>query len=121
MNWGDIGRLIPPTQTRKMYLPSVNYLTKKGWDMTTYTISEFKAKANQILRELDNGEEVIITRRGKPCGRLTAAPPAVEGEPSRRSLRGALRHRLPPATWEDFQEAKQIWRTRPLPDASDAG
>ena len=40
--------------------------------MTTYGIREFKARVREILRGLDDGEEVIITRRGKPCGRLTS-------------------------------------------------
>ena len=38
--------------------------------MTTYNIREFKAKVSEILRALSYGEEVIITRRGKPFGRL---------------------------------------------------
>ena len=39
---------------------------------TTYSIREVKARLSEILRDLDYGEEVIITRRGRPCGRLTA-------------------------------------------------
>ena len=39
---------------------------------TTYSIREVKARLSEILRHLDYGEEVIITRRGRPCGRLTA-------------------------------------------------
>ena len=34
--------------------------------MSTYGISEFKTRLSEILRELDEGDEVTITRRGKP-------------------------------------------------------
>ena len=58
--------------------------------MTTYGIREFKARVSEILRGLDDGEEVIITRRGKPCGRLTSMQAPKEGKPSLGTLRGAL-------------------------------
>lgn len=88
--------------------------------MTTYSIREFKARASQILRDLAEGDEVIITRRGQPCGRrgqpcgkLTAVPqPAAAEKPARRSLRGIYRGILPHATYEDFQEIKKIWEPR---------
>ena len=79
--------------------------------MTTYNIREFKAKLSEILRNLDDGEEVIITRRGKPCGKLspTGSPPA--DKPSLRTLRGAFTD-LPDAEFEDFMALKSIWEPR---------
>ncbi len=81
--------------------------------MATYSIKEFKAKASEILRGLKEGEEVIITRRGKPCGRLTTikqdAPP--RSKPSLGTLRGSLTD-LPDATYEDFLEVNRIWEPR---------
>lgn len=44
--------------------------------MTTYSIRELRAKAGQILDSLAEGEEVIITRRGKPCAVITSVPPS---------------------------------------------
>lgn len=89
--------------------------------MTTYGIREFKSRVSEILRNLENGEEVIITRRGKPCGKLTLVPlPEVDGKRSLATLRGAFRDTLPTATWEDFQEIKKIWEPRPLPETADA-
>ena len=41
-------------------------------DMTTYNIREFKSKISEIINTLEYDQEVIITRRGKPCGRLTS-------------------------------------------------
>lgn len=76
--------------------------------VATYNIREFKARVSEILRDLDEGAEVIITRRGKPCGRLTALRTPKDGRPSLRSLRGSLSH-LPDATYEDFLNVK----TRP--------
>ena len=43
--------------------------------MTTYSIREFKAWVDEVIRDLDVGEEVIIARHGKPFGRLTSIVP----------------------------------------------
>ena len=83
--------------------------------MTTYSVREFKARLSEILRSLEDGEEVIITRRGKPCGRLTAMLPG-EQKPSLRTLRGAYADVLPDATYQDFLDIKSIWEPRLPPD-----
>ena len=85
-------------------------------DMTTYSIREAKAHLSEILRDLDRGDEVIITRRGRPCGRLTAVDGDAGDKPSMATLRGALTQ-LPDASYEDFQDIKGIWKTgERLPD-----
>ena len=85
-------------------------------DMTTYSIREAKAHLSEILRDLDHGDEVIITRRGRPCGRLTAVDAGADDRPSLSTLRGAL-SQLPDAGYQDFQDIKGIWETREqLPD-----
>ena len=76
--------------------------------MTTYSIREAKARLSEILRELDSGNEVIITRRGRPCGRLTAVDSGVDDRPSLATLRGTL-SQLPDASYQDFQDAKGVW------------
>ena len=48
---------------------------------------------------------MIITRRGKPCGRLTTMSPG-EQKPSLRTLRGAYADVLPDATYQDFLDIK---------------
>ena len=51
--------------------------------MPTYSITEFKARLSQILRDLgENGGEVIITRRGKPCAKLVAIRDQTEAQSS---------------------------------------
>ena len=85
-------------------------------DMTTYSIREAKAHLSEILRDLDHGDEVIITRRGRPCGRLTAVDAGADDKPSLSTLRGAL-SQLPDAGYQDFQDIKGIWETgERLPD-----
>ena len=64
--------------------------------MTTDSIRDFKAKASAILRELEDGDEVIIARRGKPCAKLTPVPPPDSDKPSLATLEGALTY-LPDA------------------------
>lgn len=76
--------------------------------MTTYNIREFKARASEILRNLDEGDEVIITRHGKPCGKLTSMQSATVSRPSLSTLRGTLT-RLPEAEYQDFLDAKAVW------------
>ena len=79
--------------------------------MTTYSIREFKARVSEILRALDDGEEVVITRRGKPCGRLTPVRHPAEGKPPLSTLRGSLAY-LPDAAYEDFLDIKALWEPR---------
>ena len=76
--------------------------------MTTYSVRKFKARVSEILRDLSEGEEVIITHRGKPCGRLTSVQlPATNQKPSLSTLRGSATF-LPDASYEDFQSVKAL-------------
>ena len=99
-------------------------------DMPRYSKSEFCAKSSEILSNLEDGEEVIITQRGKVWARLTPSQKSSEDrkerEPRFNSLREALIHvrggreltggREP--TEEDFQSVKTMWRM-PLPDSDE--
>ncbi|MCY4114454.1 MAG: type II toxin-antitoxin system prevent-host-death family antitoxin [Chloroflexi bacterium] len=82
--------------------------------VTTYGIREFKARISEILKELDAGSEVVITRRGEPCARLVSVPQLPREKPSLASLRGALSD-LPDAIYEDFREIKAVWEPRSPP------
>ena len=84
---------------------------------TTYGIGEFKARLSEILRALEEGEEIVITRRGKPCAKLTLPAPteangAAPGEKPFPKLQpgqspeGILRGYLPDLEWEDFKLAE---------------
>ena len=91
--------------------------------MNTYTISQFKTHASQILRELVDGEEVVITRRGLPWRKLTALPQQVEENQPLRSLRGILATPDTP-DWDSEQLQgiiKGLWKgVGEFPDADDA-
>lgn len=83
--------------------------------MTTYNIREFKAGLSEILRDVEAGAEVIIARRGRPFAKLTALGTPNTTKAPLSTLRGALRHRLPDATYQDFLDAKAVWEPKPLP------
>ena len=86
--------------------------------MTTYSIREAKAHLSEILRDLDHGDEVIITRRGRPCGRLTAVDAGADDRPSLSTLRGALSQLPTLATIE--LPGRPVGQPLPsLPDALD--
>ena len=96
-------------------------------NVTTISVRELKAKASEILRQLETTDnlEVVITRHGKPCAKLvslgkkraeipTLAKDRKEIPWSERiSMRGAYPN-LPELTDEDFEEAKRIWEPKPF-------
>ncbi len=58
--------------------------------MRTINASTFKAKCLAILDEVaENGEEVVILKRGKPVARLVAPVAPTEGFPQEK-LRGTV-------------------------------
>ena len=67
--------------------------------MHTVSVAKAKAHLSEILAEVEAGEEVIITRRGKPVARIVPEPAVassvfdlaalrafVQAEPCRESL-----------------------------------
>jgi prevent-host-death family protein len=53
------------------------------------SVAEAKNRLTQLLRAVENGETVIITRNGKPVAQLAPPPPA------RREIQwGAMRDRI---------------------------
>ena len=79
---------------------------------TTISVRELKAHASKLLKliEEDAGSEIIITRHGKPCGKLVGleqqAPPTPLAE--RISLRNTMSH-LAKTGEKDLVEATNIW------------
>jgi prevent-host-death family protein len=47
---------------------------------TTYNIHEAKTHLSQLLERVQNGEEIVIAKSGKPVARLTA----ITARPARR-------------------------------------
>ena len=58
------------------------------------SVREFKARLSLYLRKASNGEDVVITSRGRPVARLLALAPAAGPEPSASELARRLR-RIP--------------------------
>ncbi len=53
------------------------------------SIAEAKNRLPELIRAVENGEQVVITRHGRPVAQITPAPP------SRRTVRlGAMAHRI---------------------------
>ena len=61
------------------------------------SISEARQKLSQLLKAVEQGEEVEITRRGRVVARLTRPEAREQDGITRVSARQALRDRLPPA------------------------
>ena len=79
---------------------------------TTISVRELKAHASKLLKLIqeDAGSEIIITRHGKPCGKLVGleqqSPPTPLAE--RISLRNTMSH-LAKTGEKDLVEATNIW------------
>ena len=82
-------------------------------------VRQLKAQTSEILRRVEEGEEILVTRRGRACAKLIPAGPAPSREAGRPTLYGIFPD-LPDATWEDFQELKEelnrIWEPKPPRD-----
>jgi prevent-host-death family protein len=55
--------------------------------MDSYNVAEAKSHLSEILERVSQGEEILLTRRGKPVARVLPAAPA-----ALPSLLGAGRH-----------------------------
>ncbi|QOC21935.1 type II toxin-antitoxin system prevent-host-death family antitoxin [Wenzhouxiangella sp. AB-CW3] len=62
--------------------------------MNTTNVREARKRLSALLDQVERGESVVISRRGKPVARLVAAHTE---EPVRFPSRAKLRQSLPPA------------------------
>jgi prevent-host-death family protein len=60
--------------------------------MLTVTLVEAKTRLSELLDKVAAGEEVVITRHGRPAARIAAVSPAKQPVPDL----SALRARMPP-------------------------
>lgn len=51
---------------------------------------EAKNRFGQLLDQVEHGEEILITRRGKAVARLISAEPGFDREKARRAVAGIL-------------------------------
>ncbi len=66
--------------------------------MHTITVADAKAHLSELLGRIENGEEIVITRRGKPVARLTAVEPAKQPVKSLAEFRDSIQQPRTPAT-----------------------
>ena len=61
--------------------------------MSTCTVAEAKAHLSELLARVENGEDLVITRRGRPVAQLSPVRP-VKRPPDWQAIR-AFRESLP--------------------------
>lgn len=67
-------------------------------EIMSYTVHQAKTNFSRILREVEAGKEVIVTRGKKPVARITAVEQPESPIAGRRSLMGAYRREI---SWDD--------------------
>jgi prevent-host-death family protein len=75
--------------------------------MPTYSVAEAKNSLPKLLDKAIAGEEVTITRRGRPIARIVSEPPVVRragGPQSPGDVEWIKRHRVTPKVQVDAVE-----------------
>ena len=79
---------------------------------TTISVRDLKAHASKLLKVLeeDPGSEIIVTRHGKPCGRLIGMvrDTSTTSSGGRTGLRDAMSH-LAEIAEKDLVDATNVW------------
>jgi len=76
--------------------------------MSTVNLATAKAQLSELISRAENGEEVVITRHGRPVASLVPTTPLKQPVPLERLA--ALRKSLPP--WEGRDSAKLLRELR---------
>jgi prevent-host-death family protein len=82
------------------------------------TVGAFEAKntLGSLLDKVEAGEEILITRHGKPAAKLTPVPKITEADRVRaraalaRMTEHAKEMKLGPFVWEDWKELRDEGR-----------
>lgn len=69
--------------------------------MQTVDVRTLKARASELLRAVEEGEVIVVTRRGRPIARLEALGTQTQRQ---MSLRGLYSHLAPAFDAIDIQE-----------------
>ncbi len=73
----------------------------------TVKLQDAKANLSQLIREVEAGETVIVTRHGKPAARLVAVEPEVQGGSVRMAIE-AFRD-IPKGDDIEFERDRTPW------------
>ena len=81
--------------------------------MTEIGAFEAKNKLSELLDRAEHGEEVIITRRGRPVAKLVPLAPSTDEERSRRAaerIRARAKQFGGPFDWEEWKKYRDEGR-----------
>lgn len=78
--------------------------------MTTCTVAEAKAHLSDLLSRVEKGEELVITRRGRPVASLSPIRPA-RCAPDWKAIR-AFRESLPAAGTTAAELVREVREAR---------
>ncbi len=73
-----------------------------------FTTREARQKLSHLLKAVEQGEEVEITRRGRVVARLTRPETADERAVTRAAARAALREKLPAARTSSAELIREL-------------
>jgi prevent-host-death family protein len=65
-------------------------MTNREFSMQTVSVAETKAHLSEVLSRVEAGEEVVITRRGRPVARLAPVRNALQPVRSLAEFRASL-------------------------------
>lgn len=68
------------------------------------SVSDAKAQLTELVRLAEEGEEVVLTRHGKPVARVEAISPPRSKD--RRAIMEAVRRQAPPKGLHDISAAR---------------
>ena len=60
--------------------------------MTTVNMHEAKTRLSQLVKEVEAGGEVVLSRRGRPVARIVAVADEAAGTPKGRRVPGSAKH-----------------------------
>src|SRR5580704_3373397 len=96
-NLDSIGGFTPSIQSRTTFMshtrpcPAIGASQKNGYlERMDVSITEAKNRLSQLVRAVESGEDVILTRNGQPVAQLVRVP---AGRPTARlgTMRGRIR------------------------------
>lgn len=73
--------------------------------MSTTNVRDARKRLSALLDQVERGEHVVISRRGKPVAKLVAAH---SDKPVRFPSRAALRRALPPAAESSAETVRTL-------------
>lgn len=74
--------------------------------MLTVTLAQAKAQLSEILNKVEAGEEVIVTRRGRPVAQIRAVEKKLEPLPLEELA--AFRARMPSLSKPSFELIREM-------------